>query len=68
MAAAVRAWELLATDDMGPGDEPDSRQYRVSAVAECGDGRLRVVTAQVDMTPEQLQVWLARVGGQRVRP
>lgn len=64
----VAAWELLATDDLGPGEDEGTRRYRISTVAESPDGTLRFVQTVTDLTPGQLQRWERSMDGKRVQP
>lgn len=49
----VAAWELIALDDQGDGTQ------RVTAVAEVLDGSLRLVSAEVQLSPEQAEALMA---------
>lgn len=69
MHPAVIGWELLLCDEQGPGDEPGTRRYVVTAVASYDDGsqRMRLVRTEVDETPERMDAWVAQQAGRRVQ-
>lgn len=64
----IAAWELLAVDDLGPGVEEGTRRMKVSTVAHLPDGGMQFVQARVDLSPEQLDVWVRTVAGRQVEP
>lgn len=67
-AGLIAGWELLATDDEGPGAEPGTRRMRISTVAHMPNGDMRFVQARCDLSPQQLDTWIATVSGRQVEP
>lgn len=51
--ALVAEWEVLTVDDVGEV-EPGLRQVDVAAVASTDDGSMRLVRAELHMTPGAL--------------
>ncbi len=51
--ALVASWEVLTVDDVGEA-EPGVRKVDIAAIAEAHDGSMRVVRAELAMTPRVL--------------
>lgn len=59
----VASWEVLAIDDVGEA-EPGVRKVDVTAVAQTPDGSMRMVRAEMAMTPRVLAGFVDRLASE----